>query len=96
METLAKAGTLGIIGVYPPTNRFFPIGAAMNRNLSVKMGNCNHRTYIPKLVEMVEGGSVDPSAVLSQIAPMSDVIEAYRQFDLRRPCWIKVELKPGA
>jgi threonine dehydrogenase-like Zn-dependent dehydrogenase len=26
VESIAKAGTLGIIGVYPPTDRFFPIG----------------------------------------------------------------------
>jgi threonine dehydrogenase-like Zn-dependent dehydrogenase len=96
VETLAKAGTLGIVGVYPKTDRFFPIGTAINKNLTVSMGNCNHRTYIPKLVEMVEGGTVDPMAVLSHVEPMSDVIEAYRQFDLRRPGWIKVELKTDA
>ncbi|WP_328702790.1 zinc-binding dehydrogenase [Belnapia mucosa] len=95
VETLAKAGTLGIIGVYPPTDRFFPIGMAMNKNLSINMGNCNHRTSIPKLVEMVEGGTVDPTAVLSHVEPMSDVIAAYKEFDLRNPGWIKVELKPG-
>lgn len=95
VKTLAKAGTLGIIGVYPQTDHFFPIGAAMNKNLTVRMGNCNHRTYIPKLLEMVEAGTVDPRAVLSHIEPMTDVIAAYREFDLRRPGWIKVELKPG-
>jgi threonine dehydrogenase-like Zn-dependent dehydrogenase len=95
VQTLAKAGTLGIIGVYPQTDHFFPLGAAMNKNLTVNMGNCNHRTYIPKLLDMVEGGTVDPTAVLSHVEPMSDVIAAYKEFDLRRPGWIKVELKPG-
>jgi threonine dehydrogenase-like Zn-dependent dehydrogenase len=95
VQTLAKAGTLGVIGVYPPSDRFFPLGEAMNKNLTVNMGNCNHRTYIPKLIEMVESGKVDPTAVLSHIEPMSDVIAAYKEFDLRRPGWIKVELKPG-
>jgi threonine dehydrogenase-like Zn-dependent dehydrogenase len=95
VEALAKAGTLGIIGVYPPTDSVFPIGAAMNKNLTINMGNCNHRTYIPKLLEMVDGGTVDPTVVLSHVEPMSDVVEAYKQFDLRRPGWIKVELRPG-
>jgi threonine dehydrogenase-like Zn-dependent dehydrogenase len=93
---LAKAGTLGVIGVYPPTDRFFPLGAAMNKNLTINLGNCNHRTYIPRLLEMVQGGSVDPTTVLSHVQPMSDVIAAYREFDLRHPGWIKVELKTGA
>lgn len=95
VESLAKAGTLSIIGVYPQTDRFFPIGTAMNKNLTVNMGNCNHRKYILELVSMVESGAVDPVSVLSHVEPMSDVLEAYRQFDLRRPGWIKVELVPG-
>jgi len=59
------------------------------------MGNCNHRTYIPKLIARVASGETDPAVVLSHVEPMRDAIEAYRQFDLRRPGWIKVELKPG-
>ena len=40
VESVAKAGSIGIIGVYPPTVQTWPIGAAMNKNLTVKMGNC--------------------------------------------------------
>jgi threonine dehydrogenase-like Zn-dependent dehydrogenase len=47
VEAVAKAGTIGIIGVYPPTMERYPIGAAMNKNLTLRMGNCNHRRYIP-------------------------------------------------
>ena len=50
VEALAKAGTLSIIGVYPGKSRTFPVGEAMNKNLTVKMGNCNHRQYIPELL----------------------------------------------
>ena len=96
VQSLAKAGTLGIIGVYPPTDEFFPIGAAMNKNLTINMGNCNHRTYIPKLIAKVQSGAADPAVILSQTEPMSDAIEAYKQFDFRRPGWIKVELNPSA
>ena len=95
VKSLAKAGTLGIIGVYPPEDQFFPIGAAMNKNLTINMGNCNHKTYIPKLIAKVEAGGTDPTVVLSQTEAMSDAIEAYKQFDLRRPGWIKVELNPA-
>jgi threonine dehydrogenase-like Zn-dependent dehydrogenase len=45
---------------------------------------------------MVEPGVVDPAQLLSQVEPMADVIEARSQFDLRRPGWIKVELRPAA
>ena len=96
VECLAKAGTLSIIGVYPLTMNSFPIGAAMNKNLTLKMGNCNHRKYIPLLVNLVRSGVVDPTTVLTQQEPMTSAIDAYKAFDERKPGWIKVELEPQA
>ena len=95
VEAVAKAGTISIIGVYPPTMQTFPIGQAMNKNLTLKMGNCNHRKYIPHLVDLVASGVVDPAAVLTQTEPIQDAISAYRAFDERQPGWIKVELEPA-
>jgi threonine dehydrogenase-like Zn-dependent dehydrogenase len=95
VQSLCKAGTLSIIGVYPPSARFFPIGAAMNKNLTIQMGNCPHRKYIPTLVDMVNNGAIDPLTVLpEQREPLTDALDAYKAFDRRSPGWIKVELKP--
>jgi threonine dehydrogenase-like Zn-dependent dehydrogenase len=95
VEVIAKAGTLGIIGVYPPTLESFPIGQAMAKNLTIKAGDCNHRRYIPKLVDLVASGAFDPTKILTQVEPMADVIDAYKAFDRRAEGWIKVELKPS-
>lgn len=94
VEVAAKAGTIGIVGVYPPAARAFPIGKAMNKNLSVKMGNCNHRKYIPLLLERVRAGAIDPAAVLTQDRPLESALEAYEEFDRREPGWLKVEIAP--
>jgi len=94
VEALAKAGTLSIIGVYGDSNRVFPIGAAMNKNLTMKMGNCNHRAYIPRLIELILARAVDPSQILTQREALGDAIEAYKAFDTRQESWIKVELLP--
>ena len=93
VEALAKAGTLSIIGVYPPSMNTFPIGQAMNKNLTIRMGNCNHRKYAPHLIELVRMGAIDPTEVLTQVEPLGNVIEAYESFDRRQPGWVKVELK---
>ncbi|MDY0885514.1 zinc-dependent alcohol dehydrogenase [Dongia soli] len=92
-EALAKAGTLAIIGVYPPGADSFPIGQAMNKNLTIKMGNCNHRKYIPHLLDLVRSDIVDPTSILTKGEPLSDALEAYKQFDQRKCGWTKVELK---
>ncbi len=47
VQSVAKAGTISIIGVYPQSMRFFPIGQAMNKNLTIRMGNCHHRRVHP-------------------------------------------------
>ena len=96
VQGLAKAGTLSIIGVYPPTQKSFPIGMAMNKNLTINMGNCNHRKYIPSLVDMVREGTVDPAKILTQVGPLMSAIDGYKAFDRRQPGWVKVELVPGA
>lgn len=94
VESVAKAGTLSIIGVYPPAHRFFELGKAMNKNLTIKMGNCNHRKYLPHLMELVATGVIDPRKILTEQEPLSNAIDAYRAFDTRQPGWIKVELQP--
>lgn len=94
VELVAKAGQIAIIGVYPETDRFFPIGKAMMKNLTLRMGNCNHRKYIPHLVELVRSGVFDPTMVLTQDRPLTDAIEAYKAFDKREQGWVKVELTP--
>jgi threonine dehydrogenase-like Zn-dependent dehydrogenase len=96
VEALAKAGTFSIVGVYGETVNTFPIGKSMEKNLTLKMGNCNHRKYIPKLLELVRTGAVEQTEILTQVEPISDVIEAYQQFDKRTPGWVKVMLEPSA
>jgi threonine dehydrogenase-like Zn-dependent dehydrogenase len=96
VEALAKAGTLSIIGVYPQTMKRFPIGAAMMKNLTVTSGNCNHRKYLPKLIDMVSANIVRPTSILTKVEPLESVLDAYKAFDQRQAGWIKVELLPAA
>ncbi len=96
IECVRKSGTVAIIGVFPPTDREFPIGMAMNKNLTLRMGNANHRRYYDVLIDHVLSGRLDPVKVLTQVEPMTGAIEAYEAFDARQPGWIKVELQPAS
>ena len=96
VQAVAKAGSIGIIGVYPPEMTSFPIGAAMNKNLTVKMGNCNHRRYIPELLDLVRTGAIQPSSLMTQLEELPSVLEAYETFDRRESGWTKVVLNPRA
>jgi threonine dehydrogenase-like Zn-dependent dehydrogenase len=94
VEAVAKAGTMSIIGVYPDSDRFFPLGLAVGKNLTINSGSCNHRAYIPMLVHLVRSGAVDPAEILTQTAPLGSAIDAYKAFDRREPGWVKVKLEP--
>lgn len=96
IEAAAKAGTLAIVGVYPQQVESFPIGEAFMKNLTVRMGNCNHRRYVPDLVNKVKSDVIDPRDVLTQKEPFVSAIEAYENFDRREPGWVKVELLMAA
>jgi len=93
VEALAKGGTLATIGVYPESDMTFPIGMAMNKNLTHRMGNCNHRKYIPRLMELVRSGGFDPCSVITQQQPLESVLDVYKAFDTRQQGWLKVELR---
>ena len=67
---LRKYGTLAVIGVYPQTVKLYPIGEAMGKNLTIRLGNCDHRRFIPPLLERVRSGAVDPERVLSHLEPL--------------------------
>ncbi|MBI5544251.1 MAG: glutathione-dependent formaldehyde dehydrogenase [Deltaproteobacteria bacterium] len=95
VQALCKAGNLSIVGVYPQSATVFPLGLAMGKNLTIRMGNCDHRRYVPILVELVVSGQADPTRILTQLEPLSSAVEAYRAFDTRQPRWVKVELQPG-
>jgi threonine dehydrogenase-like Zn-dependent dehydrogenase len=90
----AKYGRIGIIGVYSPTAETYPIGEAMNKNLTIRLGNCDHHSVTPQLIDLVASGIFDPAALITESEPIASAIEAYEAFDRREPGWIKVELAP--
>ncbi len=63
-------------------------------HMILQMGNCNHRRYVPMLIELVASGVFDPEQILTRREPLVDAIEAFRSFDRREAGWLKVELLP--
>ncbi|MFF0539844.1 zinc-dependent alcohol dehydrogenase [Streptomyces coelicoflavus] len=92
VQMVAKAGTVGTIGVYPPQVQHYPFGEAFMKNLTLRMGNCNHRRYVPHLVSLVASGSLDPTPLVTRWCDTRNAVEAYRRFDRREAGWTKVVL----
>jgi len=94
VQAVAKAGTVAVIGDYPPVDRFFPIGQAMNRNLTINLGHCNHRKYLPTLLNLVRAGILEPRKLITQHKTLTAAVDAYKAFDAHQEGWVKVELQP--
>jgi threonine dehydrogenase-like Zn-dependent dehydrogenase len=95
VASVAKAGTVSIIGVYPPQLKSFPVGEMMNKNLTVRTGNCNHRRYLPGLIELVRSGIMHPEHFFTKRVPVASAIDAYHHFDRHESGWLKVKLEPA-
>ncbi len=96
VEIVAKAGHISLVGVYPPAQTTFPIGKAFGKNVTLRMGDCPHRRYLPMLVRLAADGTISPSKLLTKQEPIEDAVSAYQSFSKHEPGWLKVELLPPA
>ncbi|GAB3526261.1 alcohol dehydrogenase catalytic domain-containing protein [Arthrobacter monumenti] len=95
IQSVAKYGRIGIIGVYSPDLTSYPIGLATNKNLTIRAGNCNHRAVTPPLLDLVASGVFDPTKFITQHEEIPDAIGAYENFDRREEGWTKTVLDVG-
>jgi threonine dehydrogenase-like Zn-dependent dehydrogenase len=91
-----KGGTVSIPGVYGGFSDKFPLGALMNKGLTIKTGQTHVHRYVPELLEHIRAGRIDPSFVVTHRLPLAQAPEAYEAFRKKRDGCIKVVLDPAA
>src|ERR1700733_5614975 len=87
-------GTVSIVGVYGGFLDEIPMGPAINRGLTFRMAQTPVQHYLPKLLERIENGDIDPSFVITHTAPLEQGPEMYKTFRDKQDGCIKVVLKP--
>ncbi len=87
-------GTVSIVGVYGGFIDKFPMGSAVNRGLTFRMAQTPVQRYMPKLLERIERGDIDPSFVVTHRGTLDDGPELYKTFRNHRDGCIKVMLQP--
>ena len=89
-----KGGTISIPGVYIGALDNIPFGAAMNKGLTLKMGQTHVQKYLKPLLRKVELGEIDPSFVITHKIGLDDVPKAYKTFRDKADGCIKVVIAP--
>jgi threonine dehydrogenase-like Zn-dependent dehydrogenase len=89
-----NGGTVSVIGVYSGFVDKFPMGAVMNRSLTIKSGQAHVQRYMRPLLERIERGEIDPSFVVSHRLPLNEAPRGYDIFLNKQDDCLKVVLKP--
>jgi threonine dehydrogenase-like Zn-dependent dehydrogenase len=89
-----NGGTLAIIGVYGGFMDKFPIGAVMNRSITIKTGQCHVQKYMRPLLERIQNGEIDPSFVVTDTMDLGQAPTGYERFKHKQDECVKVVLKP--
>ena len=89
-----NGGTVSVIGVYSGFIDKFPIGAVMNRSLTIRSGQAHVQRYMRPLMERIVRGEIDPSFVVTHRMTLDQAPDGYKIFRDKQDECIKVVLKP--
>jgi threonine dehydrogenase-like Zn-dependent dehydrogenase len=89
-----KGGTLSVPGVYIGFADKLPMGALMNKGLTIKSGQTHMKRYTQPLLDKINAGEIDPSFVITHNRPLEEGPELYQTFRDKKDGCIKVVLKP--
>jgi len=92
--SVKKGGVVSIIGDYIGFANHFPIGALMEKGLTMRGSQAPVHKYWKQLLELIESGKVDPTFLISHRMDLNEAAEAYRIFDEKEDEALKIVLKP--
>lgn len=88
-----SGGTVSVAGVYSGFIDKFPMGAIVNRSLTLKSGQCHVHRYMRPLLERIERGEIDPSFVITHRMRLEDAPHGFDIFNNKEDECLKVVLK---
>ena len=89
-----KGGTVSIPGVYGGLADKIPMGAMMNKGLTIKTGQCHVHRYVPELLDRIRNGEIDPSFVVTHRLGLDMAPDGFETFKHKQDECVKVVLKP--
>jgi threonine dehydrogenase-like Zn-dependent dehydrogenase len=85
---------VSIPGVYGGFADKFPVGALMEKGLTIKTGQTHVQRYKDKLLQMILEGAIDTTFLISHRLPLEDAAKGYQMFKEQQNEVTKVVLKP--
>ncbi len=89
-----KGGHVSVPGVYGGFIDNFPMGAVVNKGLTIKSGQTHVHRYLKPLLDLIETGKIDPRVVITHRLDLGEAPMAYKNFKNNQDEFRKVVLKP--
>jgi threonine dehydrogenase-like Zn-dependent dehydrogenase len=94
INSCRKGGVVSVPGVYGGFVDKVPLGAVFSKGLKLRMGQTHVHKYLPRLLQHIEKGDIDPSFVVTHTVSLDSAPEMYRTFRDKKDGCIKVVMKP--
>jgi threonine dehydrogenase-like Zn-dependent dehydrogenase len=89
-----KGGTVSVMGVFGGVMDKFPMGAVMNKALTIRTGQQHGQRYAERLFQHIEKGEIDPSYLLTDPMPLELGREGYNKFKYDQANCMRVVFRP--
>ncbi|NPC75136.1 glutathione-dependent formaldehyde dehydrogenase [Corallococcus exiguus] len=89
-----KGGSLSVPGVYVGFLDKVPMGAFVNKGLTMKSGQTHTHRYTRPLLEKIQSGAIDPTRLITHRARLADAPALYKKFRDKEDGCIKVVMTP--
>jgi threonine dehydrogenase-like Zn-dependent dehydrogenase len=89
-----SGGTVSVAGVYGGFVDKFPMGAIVNRSLTIRSGQCHVHKYLRPLLDRIQAGEIDPSFVITHRMKLDEAAEGFDLFMKKEDDCLKVVLTP--
>ena len=96
INSVKKGGIVSVVGVYGPIDTLVPIGNVVNKGLTIRANQASVKRLLPRLVDHVQAGRINPKALITHKIPLEEVSEAYHIFSAKLDNCIKPVLIPSA
>src|SRR5688572_15813529 len=91
-----KGGRISMPAVYGGFVDKFPLGALMQKGLTLKTGQTHVQKYTRPLYTAIAEGKIDSTFLISHRMPLEDGPYGYEKFHDEQDTYTKIVLKPGA
>jgi len=89
-----NGGTVSVAGVYGGFIDKFPMGAVVNRSLTIRAGQTHVQRYMKPLLQRIEKGEIDPRFVITHRMNLDEAPAGYEVFLNKEDECMKVVLRP--